>query len=53
MDTSLDKFYRLCVDMNRQLPEAFIAHIALSVGVYFWNKLFGIEMANWVELLFA
>lgn len=31
MDTSLDKFYRLCVDMNRQLPEAFIAHIALSV----------------------
>lgn len=32
MDTSLDKFYRLCFDSSGPLPEMFIAKCALSVG---------------------
>lgn len=31
MDTSLDKFYRICVDKNIPRPEPFIAKVALSV----------------------
>ncbi|KAL3092380.1 hypothetical protein niasHS_007589 [Heterodera schachtii] len=31
MDISLDKFYRLCVDMGRQVPEKFVARVAYSV----------------------
>ncbi|KAI1732137.1 protein kinase domain-containing protein [Ditylenchus destructor] len=31
MDISLDKFYRMCVDMQTPVPEQFIAKIALSV----------------------
>ncbi|CAK5078767.1 unnamed protein product [Meloidogyne enterolobii] len=33
MDISLDKFYRLCVDMGRKLPEPFLARVAYSVVV--------------------
>jgi len=32
MDISLDKFYRLCVDMGRKLPEPFLARVAYSVS---------------------
>lgn len=31
MDISLDKFYRMCVDINQKIPELFIAKIILSV----------------------
>lgn len=31
MDTSLDKFYRMCFDSGHRLPEMFIAKCALSV----------------------
>uniref|UniRef100_A0A914CVD1 mitogen-activated protein kinase kinase n=1 Tax=Acrobeloides nanus TaxID=290746 RepID=A0A914CVD1_9BILA len=31
MDVSLDKFYRMCVDHHRLLPEPFIAKVALAV----------------------
>ncbi|MFH4973907.1 hypothetical protein AB6A40_000616 [Gnathostoma spinigerum] len=31
MDISLDKFYRMCFDSGRQLPESFIAKCALAV----------------------
>lgn len=31
MDISLDKFYRMCVDIKRKIPELFIAKITLSV----------------------
>lgn len=32
MDTSLDKFYRMCYDSSGPLPEMFIAKCALSVS---------------------
>jgi hypothetical protein len=32
MDTSLDKFYRMCIDSHRQLPEMFLAKCALCVS---------------------
>jgi len=31
MDTSLDKFYKMCVDQNTRIPEPFISRVALSV----------------------
>ena len=31
MDTSLDKFYKMCVDQKTRIPEPFIAKVALSV----------------------
>lgn len=31
MDTSLDKFYRMCVDAKLRIPEEFISKVALSV----------------------
>lgn len=31
MDTSLDKFYRMCVDSKKRIPELFIAKVALCV----------------------
>ena len=34
MDISLDKFYRLCVDMGRKLPEPFLARVAYSVKFF-------------------
>jgi len=40
MDISLDKFYRLCVDTSKQLPEPFVANVALSVieGLHFMKE---------------
>lgn len=35
MDTSLDKFYRMCFDSGGPLPEMFIAKCALSVSGIF------------------
>ncbi len=32
MATSLDKFYRMCIDMHKPLPEPFLAKCALSVS---------------------
>lgn len=32
MDTSLDKFYRMCFDSGKRLPEMFIAKSALSAS---------------------
>lgn len=39
MDISLDKFYRLCVDMGRTLPEPFIARVAYSVSFFIFKIL--------------
>jgi serine/threonine protein kinase len=33
MDTSLDKFYRMCVDSHYKCPEPFIAKVALCVAL--------------------
>lgn len=37
MDVSLDKFYRMCIDMNKPVPELFIAKVALSVFFNIFN----------------
>jgi hypothetical protein len=34
MATSLDKFYRMCVDTHKRLPEPFLAKCALSVSQF-------------------
>ncbi|CDW61199.1 Pkinase domain containing protein [Trichuris trichiura] len=31
MDTSLDKFYRMCIDLNHSIPEFFLSRVAFSI----------------------
>ncbi|KHJ44848.1 kinase domain protein [Trichuris suis] len=31
MDTSLDKFYRMCIDLNHNIPEFFLSRVAFSI----------------------
>lgn len=35
MDTSLDKFYRTCVDLELPIPEPVLGYIAYSVRIFF------------------
>jgi hypothetical protein len=50
-----DKFYRMCVDMKRPVPEPFIAKVALSVGgsdlrIKLFVHIFSTNFSKWLQL---
>lgn len=40
MDTSLDKFYKMCVDLKKPIPETVIGKVAHSVSIFHFNVLY-------------